>query len=134
MIFISCYKATTVPSTKDFKAHALPLHLHVTHTPPAVAEAGTEEDPTPNLSTDPGHIASVTLTPSTFATGSYGWKGSKRVAVELKNADGKKEKVMVMMTVNATVVGSKPTASKGKKKSKAKDSEESDVAEESDDE
>ena len=48
---------------------------------------------------DPGSIGSLTLVPSTFATGSYGWKGSKRIAVELMNDNGdQKEKVTVMLT------------------------------------
>lgn len=102
---------------------------------------GSSNDPTPNLSTDPGFVASMTLAPSVFATGSFGWKGSRRVAVELQNADGKKEKVMVMMSLNATVVGSKPgskapSSSKGKKaatKSKKKKEEEEEEDDDDDD-
>jgi len=36
-----------------------------------------------------------------FSTGSYGWKGSKRIIVELPNPEGEdkeKEKVHVMVT------------------------------------
>ena len=50
-------------------------------------------------STDPGFIGTSTLVPSTFATGSYGWKGNKRFTVELENPEGgEKEKVHVMIT------------------------------------
>lgn len=95
------------------------------------------------MSTDPGFVASMTLAPGVFGTGSFGWKGSRRVAVELQNADGKKEKVMVMMSLNATVVGSKPgskapSSSKGKKpaasKSKKKKKEEEEEEDDDDDE
>lgn len=51
---------------------------------------------------DSGAISTLTLLPSSFSTGSYGWKGSKKVWVELQNGevdeDGKKEKVQVMLT------------------------------------
>lgn len=93
------------------------------------------------MSTDPGFVASMTLTPGVFAKGTIGWKGSRRVAVELQNADGKKEKVMVQLTFNASVAGTKPGAkapaasSKGKKaaKSKKKEEEEEDDEEDDDD-
>ncbi len=51
-------------------------------------------------STDPGFLGTSTLLPSTFATGSYGWKGSKRLTIELQNPEGgeEKEKVHVMLT------------------------------------
>ena len=53
-------------------------------------------------STDPGFIGTTALVPSTFATGSYGWKGNKRFTVELENPEGgeekEKEKVHVILT------------------------------------
>ncbi|KIO22746.1 hypothetical protein M407DRAFT_245062 [Tulasnella calospora MUT 4182] len=134
---------TIVPTSDQFLEHALPLHVHVTHTPPTSEVPGSSTDPTPNMSTDPGFVASMTLAPGVFGTGSFGWKGSRRVAVELQNADGKKEKVMVMMSLNATVVGSKPgskapSSSKGKKpaasKSKKKKKEEEEEEDDDDDE
>lgn len=68
------------------------MHINITHTAPD--EAAT--------SADPGFVGTSTLVPSTFATGSYGWKGSKRFTVELpapEGADGEeKEKVHVMLT------------------------------------
>ncbi|GJE87980.1 hypothetical protein PsYK624_040630 [Phanerochaete sordida] len=86
-----------------FKAKALPIHVNLTHTPPVLAEDATDV-----AQTDPGFIGQTTLTPSTFNTGSYGWKGSKRVTIELENSEtGEKEKVQVQMTFNATVIGSK---------------------------
>ncbi len=71
------------------------MHINITHTSPDDATAsGTSEDP--------GFIGTSTLVPSTFATGSYGWKGSKRFTVELPSPEGgegeEKEKVHVMLT------------------------------------
>ncbi|KAG6865663.1 hypothetical protein C0991_000433 [Blastosporella zonata] len=60
---------------------------------------------------DIGFIGNLTLVPSTFSTGSFGWKGSKRITVELQDSEGEeKEKVQVMLSINATVIGSKPKA------------------------
>jgi len=86
-----------------FKSRALPLHVNITHTPPTI------EDKSESAPVDPGSIGSLTLVPASFATGSYGWKGSKRVTIELPdpNSSDEKEKVQVMITINATVVGSK---------------------------
>ncbi|KAG9012318.1 hypothetical protein FRB93_001740 [Tulasnella sp. JGI-2019a] len=124
---------TTVPTTAQFKEHALPLHVNVTHTPPTVEAPAEQAETTPNTATDSGHAASITLTPSVFSTGSFGWKGSRKMAVELLNAEGTKELVMVNMTFNATVVGSKPAATKATKgsrktrsKGKAEDEDEED--------
>ena len=51
---------------------------------------------------DLGFIGNLTLVPSVFSTGSYGWKGNKRIAIELQlgetDSDGVKEKVQVMLT------------------------------------
>ena len=77
-----------------FKARALPLHVNITHTPPAIPD-----DESANVaSADPGFIGTTTLVPSSFSTGSFGWKGNKRITVELVNAEGEKEKVNVMLT------------------------------------
>ncbi|KAF9265819.1 hypothetical protein L218DRAFT_956795 [Marasmius fiardii PR-910] len=90
--------------TSAFKSKALPLHVNVTHTPPTIPD----DESVPAATADPGFLSSLTLVPSSFATGSYGWKGSKRVTIELQNGEGEeKEKVQVMLTFNATVVGSK---------------------------
>ncbi|KAK0185899.1 hypothetical protein F5146DRAFT_160480 [Armillaria mellea] len=96
-------KASLPAST--FKSKALPLHINVTHTPPSIPD----DESAPATSADPGFLATLSLLPTSFATGSYGWKGTKRFAVELPNPDGgdEKEKVQVMLTVNAAVVGSK---------------------------
>ncbi|THV01873.1 hypothetical protein K435DRAFT_775882 [Dendrothele bispora CBS 962.96] len=78
--------------------------MNITHTPPIASDDGT----TSAASADPGHLGSVTVLPTTFKTGSYGWTGSKRITVELENdTEGEKEKVQVMLTINATVMGSK---------------------------
>ncbi|KAG7453026.1 uncharacterized protein BT62DRAFT_925569 [Guyanagaster necrorhizus] len=96
-------KASLPAST--FKSKALPLHINVTHTPPSIAD----DESAPATSADPGFLATLALLPTSFATGSYGWKGTKRFSVELPNPEGgdEKEKVQVMLTVNAAVVGSK---------------------------
>lgn len=87
--------AKAAPSTSNFKAKALPIHINMTHTP-----ASIDEDTVSAASKDPGSLGSVTLLPSTFSTGSYGWKGSKRITVELQNTDNgeEKETVQVMVT------------------------------------
>ncbi|OSD02051.1 hypothetical protein PYCCODRAFT_1435730 [Trametes coccinea BRFM310] len=81
-----------------FKARALPLHVNFTHTPPVLADDGTAS----LAAADPGFIGTTALVPTTFATGSYGWKGTKRVTLELQNpdegAEGEKEKVHVMIS------------------------------------
>ncbi|KAG6845197.1 hypothetical protein H0H87_012524 [Tephrocybe sp. NHM501043] len=92
-----------------FTSTALPLHVNLTHTPPTIADPYTEAVSV--ASVDPGFIGNVTLVPSTFSTGSFGWKGNKRITVELQGSEGdQKEKVQVMLSINATVVGSKPKA------------------------
>ena len=98
-------------STTEFKSKALPLHVNLTHTPPSIIEkvesdvavaSGSElvEVNAPVVGDDVGFIESLTLLPSSFSTGSYGWKGSKRVIVELQDGDGEgdKEKVQVMLS------------------------------------
>ncbi|KAI0047025.1 hypothetical protein FA95DRAFT_1559455 [Auriscalpium vulgare] len=88
-----------------FKARALPLHVNLTHTPPSIAD----DESVPAAPADPGFLGAIALAPSTFATGSYGWKGNKRLTVELPDPDGSgaTEKVHVMLNINATVMGSK---------------------------
>ncbi|KAL1743675.1 hypothetical protein HDZ31DRAFT_74721 [Schizophyllum fasciatum] len=106
------------PKSSDFKASAMPLHLNITHTPPAISEKPSSKDGAkdkdadaavvPVAHTDPGFLGSMTLVPTVFNTGSYGWKGNKRIQVEIMNSEtGQKEKVQVQMTFNATVLGSK---------------------------
>ncbi|KAI0700538.1 hypothetical protein C8T65DRAFT_657646 [Cerioporus squamosus] len=88
-----------------FVKSALPIHVNLTHTPPVLSD---DAETTTVASTDPGNIGHVALQPSTFATGSYGWKGNKRFTVEIENSEGgEKEKVHVILTINATVIGSK---------------------------
>ncbi|KAJ7141882.1 hypothetical protein C8R43DRAFT_1131186 [Mycena crocata] len=90
--------------TSAFKSKALPLHVNLTHTPPSIPDADT----VPAAPQDPGHLGGLTLVPTSFNTGSYGWKGNKRLTIELLNPEGgDKEKVTVMLTINATVIGSK---------------------------
>ena len=83
-----------VVSASLFKACALPLHVNVTHTPP-----NTGEENGPSVAKDSGFLGALTLQPSTFTTGSYRWKGSKRLTIELVDPDGEEtKKVQVMLT------------------------------------
>lgn len=67
----------------------------MTHTPPVSGEENDLEGPE-----DLGFLGALALQPSTFTTGSYGWKGSKRLTIELFDPDGEEEeeKVQVMLT------------------------------------
>ncbi|KAF9009496.1 hypothetical protein BDQ17DRAFT_1421672 [Cyathus striatus] len=106
--------------TSEFKSKALPLHINITHTPPSVLEDDTDNA----VPSDAGLIGNLTLIPSSFSTGSYGWKGNKRITVELQGSDGEsKEKVQVMLSINATVVGSKQQASSSEKEESEEPSE-----------
>jgi hypothetical protein len=101
-------------SAEDFQKCALPLHVHFTHTPPSVSspKKGSSE---PNKTIDAGHLGSVTMLPSTFSTGSHGWKASKPMAIELTDPDtGKRTKVNVQISINAVVKGSKEAAADAK--------------------
>ncbi|KDQ12278.1 hypothetical protein BOTBODRAFT_146754 [Botryobasidium botryosum FD-172 SS1] len=99
-------KAVLAPS--KFKTRAQPLHLNLTHTEPSAELAAQSEDAPSSHPNDPGHIATFSLVPTDFATGSYGWKGQRRLTIELPAAEGEeKEKVQVMININATVLGSK---------------------------
>ncbi|KAJ7234311.1 hypothetical protein B0H12DRAFT_162491 [Mycena haematopus] len=114
-------KAKVAIPTSEFKSKALPLHVNLTHTPPVLSNATDTVQAAP---TDPGHLGSLTLVPKSFKTGSYGWTGTKRLAIELLNPDGgDKEKVNVMLTINATVMGSKD-ADGEKEEEKAEEKEE----------
>jgi len=97
-------------STTAFKTKALPIYVTLTHTQPDA----TEDKPGTETPTDPGFLGALTLSSSSFATGTYGWKGSKRITVEVDNAEGtEKEKLQVQLTINATVMGSKSAKGEG---------------------
>lgn len=85
-------------ATTAFIANALPITLNITNTPPPITDDKDESATVPAASADPGFIGSVKCLPSQFSTGSYGWKGNKRVTVEVKNEAGEKEKVQVQVT------------------------------------
>ena len=92
-LFSSC-QASLAPSA--FKSKALPLHVNITHTPPAIPD---DDKTVTTTAADPGSIGTATLIPTEFSTGSYGWKGSKRVTIEIPNPDGGEgEKVQVMIS------------------------------------
>jgi len=86
-----------------FLAKALPITVNITNTPPPI----TDENNVSTTSADPGYIGGVKCLPSHFSTGSYGWKGGKRITIEVPNEAGELEKVQVQVTINATVLGSK---------------------------
>ncbi|KAE9398333.1 hypothetical protein BT96DRAFT_957632 [Gymnopus androsaceus JB14] len=96
---VAQFKQAVLPASQ-FKAKALPLHVNVTHTPPSAAD----DDTIPATSADPGHLGALTLVPSSFNTGSYGWKGSKHLTIELENDTGSKEKVKVMLSFYRFIV------------------------------
>jgi len=81
-------------SGDEFQKKALPLHVSLSHTPPSIKNQ--DEEPI-----DIGHIDNLTLLPTSFKTGNCGWKGNKRIIVELQNGDtgpDGKEKVTVQLT------------------------------------
>jgi hypothetical protein len=88
-------QAGAIPAS-DFKARAVLLHVAVTRSPPA-ARDDNNTSPAPVDDTD--FLDAVALQPCSFTTGSYGWKGSKRLAIDLVDpASGEKKKVQVMLT------------------------------------
>jgi len=84
-------------SADDFTNAALPLHVNIMHTPPPI-------DQVASASKDPGFMGHVVLTPSVFSTRSYGWKGSKKLNVELQNSEDPKKTVWVQLSINAVRV------------------------------
>ena len=67
----------------------------MTRTPPAVRD---DSSASPALN-DTDFIGAVALQPCSFTTGSYGWKGSKRLAIDIVDpTSGEKKKVQVMLT------------------------------------
>ena len=75
-----------------FHSRAQPIHINITHTEPLVDVDAAEKDP--------GFLGSVSLAATTFSTGSFGWKGNKRMTVDLPKMEGQEEaeKVQVMLT------------------------------------
>jgi hypothetical protein len=73
-----------------FVAKALPITVNITNTPPPIADEGSVS----TTSADPGYIGGVKCLASQFSTGSYGWKGNKRVTIEVPNEAGELEKVI----------------------------------------
>ncbi|KAI6123248.1 hypothetical protein EDD16DRAFT_686099 [Pisolithus croceorrhizus] len=108
-----------------FKSRATPLHLALSYNPfpgegeTVAVEAGGEEA---------SILSTTTLTPSSFTTGSFGWKGSKRIAVSLKapreGGEAEGDTVHIMLTVNATVIGSKDAKESAEEGEGAKESAE----------
>jgi hypothetical protein len=79
----------------NLKAHAVPLHVTVTDTPPTARD---DNSASPD-SLDQGILGTVALHPCTFTTKSYGWKGSRRLAIDIVHpVSGEKNKVQVMLS------------------------------------
>jgi hypothetical protein len=84
-----------LPSKDEFKEAALPLHVNLMHNPPPIDQVSA-------ASHAPGFMGHIVLTPTVFSTRSYGWKGSKKLLVELQNSEGPdKKKVYVQLNINA---------------------------------
>jgi hypothetical protein len=78
-----------------FKAHAVPLHVTVTDTPPTARDDNCASPE----SVDQGILGTVALQPCTFTTKSYGWKGSRRFAIDIVDpVSGEKNTVQVMLS------------------------------------
>ncbi|POW21271.1 hypothetical protein PSHT_02600 [Puccinia striiformis] len=60
---------------------------------------------------DDGKFGTVTAEPTTFTTGSYGWKASHKIQVKV-NVNGEEKEVQVQVGINMTVSGSKPDVKK----------------------
>lgn len=58
-----------------------------------------------------GKLGALLAEPTTFSTGSYGWKGNGKIRVKL-NVDGQEKEVLVQVGLNLTVSGSKPDSGK----------------------
>ncbi|KAH9977323.1 hypothetical protein BGW80DRAFT_1167219 [Lactifluus volemus] len=101
--YVTTRAAQTIPASA-FKEGARPLHVTVTYTPPTTPD----NDGVAVVPADSDLLGGLVAQPSTFTTGSYGWKGNKRLTVELVDpSSGEKTNVQVMLTVNAVVLGSK---------------------------
>ncbi|PLW50832.1 hypothetical protein PCASD_01173 [Puccinia coronata f. sp. avenae] len=64
-----------------------------------------------------GNIGTLLAEPTTFTTGSFGWKASSKMRVKV-TVDGEEKDLLVQVGVNMTVSGSKPDvkrASNGKR-------------------
>jgi hypothetical protein len=58
---------------------------------------------------DSDFIGAIALQPCSFTTGSYGWKGSKRLAIDIVDpTSGEKKKVQVMLTYVFTMTELSP--------------------------
>ncbi|KAI6151142.1 hypothetical protein BKA82DRAFT_4124427 [Pisolithus tinctorius] len=105
-----------------FKSRAAPIHLALSFNPfPGEGETvavGEGEEQASILTT-------TTLTASSFSTGSFGWKGSKRIAIPLKapgeGGEAEEDTVHIMLTVNATVIGSKDVKESAEEGEEAKE-------------
>ncbi|OCH90619.1 hypothetical protein OBBRIDRAFT_825808 [Obba rivulosa] len=88
-------------TANTFKSRAPPLHVILTETPPG----DNDDDESALETTDPGYVAVAELVPCRLSSGTYGWKGAKEFALELKGEEGHKtERVHVVWTMSAVVV------------------------------
>lgn len=75
-----------------FHSRAQPIHVNITHTEPPIDVDATEKDP--------GFLGAMSLAATSFSTGSFGWKGNRRMTVDLPKMEGQEEaeKLHVMLT------------------------------------
>ncbi|KIO03971.1 hypothetical protein M404DRAFT_26593 [Pisolithus tinctorius Marx 270] len=107
-----------------FKSRAAPIHLALSFNPfPGEGETvavGEGEEQASILTT-------TTLTASSFSTGSFGWKGSKRIAIPLKApgvlwcCESRTSVANPSIRVNATVIGSKDVKESAEEGEEAKE-------------
>jgi len=58
-----------------------------------------------------GNIGTLSAEPTTFTTGSYGWKGNAKMRIKVE-VEGEEKEVLVQVGINMTVSGSKPDVKK----------------------
>ncbi|OAV98154.1 hypothetical protein PTTG_01723 [Puccinia triticina 1-1 BBBD Race 1] len=58
-----------------------------------------------------GEFGTVVAEPTTFSTGSWGWKGNSKLPIKV-TVNGEEKEVLVQIGINMTVSGSKPDAKK----------------------
>jgi zona occludens toxin (predicted ATPase) len=81
-------------SHEGFMSNAPKIYVNLTHTPPP-----TDADGAPSTVDDLGFLGNLVLVPTSFSTGSYGWKTSKKLTIELEDSQGgsEKEKLQVIL-------------------------------------
>ncbi|KAG1748910.1 uncharacterized protein EDB91DRAFT_1197557 [Suillus paluster] len=110
-------KLKTSMGAATFKSRAESLYVNLTHTVPSADVEASEKDP--------GFMAAIELVTTSFSTGSFGWKGNKRMTVTLPQREGEEEaeKLHISLSINATVIGSKDAKDEGEEGEQAGEKE-----------